>query len=100
MNISKTKVKDQNFIYNINEVVLLARRNKNGHPKKLEFDIKYMVYTINNDILTLINYPMETYNVSNPFSQQRTFFKVHKSYLIPYNYSREIKIIEILNGET
>lgn len=68
--------------FNINDVVILFRR-KGKNPKNIEYDQDYVVISIDMDFLLVE-------------SISKQVFKIHKTYVVPKYYIRNMKIDKII----
>lgn len=84
--------KDNSISFNKGDMVIVFRRKSNGHPKRLLDGKKYLVVDVINEDVVL---EIESY--ASSLTKER--YKVHKSYLITVDVSRDILISEFLKED-
>lgn len=82
----KDSVNRGTYKYTVGESVVVARRNKNGYPRKLSDETLYEICSIEDSFLSVIKPGDGSYNA----------IRVHKYYLIPKGLIRDLKLNVIL----
>lgn len=80
-------IKNGQVQYQIGDEVNLFKRKTNGHPRGIKDDKKYFILKIENENL----------EVTDNIKTKTKIIKVHKTYMIPKSYLRQIKINSILS---
>lgn len=76
--------------YSIGDVVVLAHRRKDGYPQSLEFGEDYYINDIDGDFIKITD-------DRSMLSSSALHAKIHKLYLLPKYFLRDLKIKSLLN---
>lgn len=78
----KNSIKNGSVKFKSGDIIILFRK-KGKNPRRLEFNKDYIIKEVIEDYLTI--------EVDN------LLFKVHKTYMIPKSYIRDMKIESLMN---
>lgn len=86
------KIKSGAVSYEIGDALLLIRRKSSGYPNSIKDDEQWFLKKVDRDFLIIHKHSLDGIG----WLQEK---RIHKTYFLPKNYLRNLKLEEILSSD-